>query len=73
MALNIPATSVTGTQTVPVVITGDISGVVDSLFRQETVYMRIAATGTNSGATPVTGEGVMTALIIRVVLQDKVF
>ena len=24
-------------------------------------------------ATPVTGEGVMTALIIRVVLQDKVF
>jgi hypothetical protein len=73
MALNIPATSVTGTQTVPVVITGDISGVVDSLFRQETVYMRIAVTVTNAGATPVTGEGVMTALIIRVVLQDKVF
>ncbi len=72
MALNIPPTNVTGTQTVPVVISGDISGVVDSLFRQETVYMRIAATGTNAGATPVTGEGVMTALIIRVVLQDKV-
>jgi len=73
IALNIPPTNVTGTQTVPVVISGDISGVVDSLFRQETVYMRIAATGTNAGATPVTGEGVMTALIIRVVLQDKVF
>src|SRR5688572_5751992 len=44
-ALNIPATAVTGTQTVPVVITGDLSGVVDSLFSQETVWMRIAATG----------------------------
>jgi len=72
MALNIPATAVTGTQTVPVVITGDLSGAVDSLFRQETVWMRIAATGTNGGATPVTGEGVLTALVIRIVLQDKV-
>jgi hypothetical protein len=72
-ALNIPATAVTGTQTVPVVITGDLSGVVDSLFRQETVWMRIAAIGTNGGVTPVTGEGVLTALVIRIVIQDKVF
>jgi hypothetical protein len=72
-ALNIPATAVSGTQTVPVVITGDLSGVVDSLFRQEIVWMRIAATGTNGGATPVTGEGVITALVIRIVIQDKVF
>jgi hypothetical protein len=72
MALNIPATSVSGTQTVPVVITGDLSGVVDSLFRQETVWMRIAATGTNGGVTPVTGVGVLTALVIRIVIQDKV-
>jgi len=71
-ALNIPATAVTGTQTVPVVITGDVSGVVDSLFRQETVWMRIAAIGTNGGVTPVTGEGVLTSLVIRIVIQDKV-
>ena len=72
-ALNIPATAVTGSQTVAVAITGDLSGAVDSLFRQETVWMRIAATGTNGGATPVTGRGVITALVIRVVIQDKVF
>jgi hypothetical protein len=71
-ALSIPATAVTGTQTVPVVISGDLS-FVDSLFQQETVYMRIAAIGINGGVTPVTGEGVLTSLLIRVVLQDKVF
>jgi hypothetical protein len=73
LALNIPATTVTGAQTVPVVITGDLSGVVDSLFTQESLYMRIAATGNNAGATPVTGKGAITSLVIRVVLQDKIF
>ena len=72
-ALNIPATAVSGVNTVSVAITGDISGVVDSLFKQDVLWMRIAATGTNGGATPVTGKGVITALLIRVVLQDKVF
>lgn len=71
-ALNIPATAVSGSQTVPVTITGDLSAV-DSLFQQETVWMRIAATGTNPGAAPVTGQGVLTALVIRIVIQDKVF
>jgi hypothetical protein len=73
LALDIPATSVTGAQTVSVVISGDISGVVDSLFTQDELWMRIAATGNNPGAVPVTGNGVLTALVIRVVLQDKVF
>jgi hypothetical protein len=72
-ALSIPATAVNGSQTVPVVISGDLTAAVDSLFRQETVYMRIAAVGINGGAVPVTGEGVMTAMVIRVVLQDKIF
>lgn len=72
-ALSIPATAVNGTQTVPVVVSGDLSGVVDSLFQQETVYMRIAAVGINGGLTPVTGDGVVTSLVIRVVIQDKVF
>ncbi|MFN2572546.1 MAG: hypothetical protein ABR537_13205 [Gemmatimonadales bacterium] len=72
-ALSVPATAVTGAQTVPVVITGDLSGVVDSLFTQQTVWMRIAATASNTGVTPLTGNGVLTALVIRVVLQDKIF
>jgi|SRR5688572_7867348 len=72
-ALNIPATSVTGTQNVPVVITGDLSSSVNTLFTNDVIWMRIAATGTNGGATPVTGKGLITALQIRVVLQDKIF
>ena len=72
-ALNIPATAVSGLETVPVAITGDLSGVVDSLFKQDMLWMRIQANGTNTGATLVSGKGVLTALLIRVVLQDKVF
>lgn len=71
VALNIPATAVTGAQTVVVPLSGDLSGV-DSLFQQEKVYMRIAATASNTGATFVTGKGVLKALVIRIVLQDKV-
>jgi hypothetical protein len=71
VALNIPATAVAGVQTVVIPISGDLSNV-DSLFQQETVYMRIAATATNTGATFVTGTGVLKALVIRIVLQDKV-
>ena len=72
-ALNVPATAVSGAETVPVGITGDLSGVVDSLFKQDVLWIRIEATGTNTGATLVQGKGVLTALMIRVVLQDKVF
>jgi len=72
-ALNVPATTVSGAQTVPVTFTGDLSSVVDSLFTQQTLWMRIEATGTNGGATPVTGRAVLTALVIRVVLQDQIF
>ena len=71
VALNIPPTAVNGAQTVAVPITGDLSNV-DSLFQHETVYLRIAATATNSGVTFVTGNGVIKALVIRIVLQDKV-
>lgn len=72
-ALSIPSTAVSGVETVPVTITGDLSSVVDSLFKQDVLWVRIQAKGTNGGATLVTGKGVLTALLIRVVLQDKVF
>jgi len=73
-ALNIPATAVSGVQgPVAVVITGDLSSTVNGLFTQQTVWIRIAAIGTNSGATPVTGKGVLTALVIRVVVEDRIF
>lgn len=72
-ALTIPVSAVSGSQTVPVVLTGDFSSTVHSLFTQEQLWVRIAATGTNGGVTPVTGKGVITALLIRVVLQDQLF
>ena len=73
VALDVPNTAVNGAQTVPVSISGDLSGVVDSLFRQDSVFMRIAVTGTNSGLTAVTGNSIITALVLRVVLQDQLF
>ncbi len=72
-ALSIPSTAVSGPDTVAVAITGDLSGIVDSLFKQNVLWVRIQAKGTNGGATLVSGKGVLTALLIRVVLQDKVF
>jgi hypothetical protein len=71
-ALSVPVTTVNGAQTVPVTITGDLSPSVAALFASDKIWMRIAITGTNAGATPVTGKGVLTALQIRVVLQDKI-
>jgi hypothetical protein len=72
-ALNIPATSVNGAQTVPVAISGDLSPTINTLFTKDTLWMRITATGTNPGLNPVTGKGAITALVIRVVIQDKIF
>jgi hypothetical protein len=72
-ALDVPATTVSGNTTVPVVISGDLSPAIHDVFTSDTVWTRIVATGTNSGVTPVNGTGVITALVIRVVLQDKVF
>ena len=71
-ALDVPATTVSGNATFPVAISGDLSSAIQSVFAKDTVWMRIVATGTNSGLTPVTGKGALTALVIRVVLQDKI-
>lgn len=71
-ALDIPATNVSGNNTVAVALSGDLSSAIHDVFASDTVWMRIVATGTNSGVTPVTGKGALTALVIRVVLQDKI-
>src|SRR5216683_2811212 len=39
----------------------------------DSVRIRIAAVGTNGGVTPVSGKGVLTALVIRVVVEDRIF
>jgi hypothetical protein len=73
LALNIPGTAVTGSQTVPVTITGDLSGSVNTVFTQSVAWLRVVAVGTNGGATPVTGKMVLTALMVRVIVKDKLF
>ena len=71
-ALDVPVTTVSGNATFPVAISGDLSSAIHSVFAKDTVWMRIVARGTNAGVTPVTGKGALTALVIRVVLQDKI-
>ncbi len=73
LALNIPPTGVTGAATFPIVITGDLSPGLNSLFTQSTIWVRLVAIGNNPGVTPVTGKMILTALQIRVVLRDKIF
>ena len=73
LALNIPETGVTGSQTVPVAITGDLSAGLNSIFTKPTVWLRIVAIGRNPNATLVTGRMILTALMIRVVVRDKIF
>jgi hypothetical protein len=73
LALSIPPTPVTGPGTFPVVIRGDLSPGLNSLFTKATIWLRIRAIGTNAGVTPVTGRMVLTGLQLRVVLQDKIF
>jgi hypothetical protein len=51
---------------------GDLSPAIHSLFTKDSLWMRIDATGTNPGVTPVSGQAALTALVIRVVLQDKI-
>jgi hypothetical protein len=72
-ALSIPAANVNGASTTTVGISGDLSGTINSLFTRDTLWMRIRATGNNPGATPVTGNAVLTALVLRIVLQEKIF
>lgn len=72
LAISIPATAVNGSQTVPVVITGDLSPALQALFTEPEIWISIGVVGSNSGAVDVTGDMALTALQIRVVVQDKI-
>ena len=72
LAIDVPPDTVFGTNTTPIVITGDLSGALKTLFTASSLWVRIEATGTNAGVTPVTGNMVLTALQVRVVLQEKI-
>lgn len=70
--IGVAPANVSGTNTTPVTITGDLTNALN-LFNQPQIWVRIEATGTNAGVTPVTGQMVLTSLFARIVLQDKIF
>lgn len=72
LAIDIPPAPVSGANTTPITITGDLSAAFQDLFTDTTLWVRIEATGNNPGVTPVTGDMVLTALILRVVIQEKI-
>lgn len=45
----------------------------NALFSNSSVWIRMAATVSNSGATFMNGKAVLTGLELRVVVQDKIF
>ena len=73
LALSLPATTIPGPGTVATVISGDLSPGLNALFTQDTLWVRIAATGTNPNAGPLLGQMALTSLQLRVVMQDKIF
>lgn len=73
LALSVPATTIAGPGTVPVVISGDFSASLNALFTQDTLWIRIAVNGTNPNAAPLIGKMGLTSLQLRVVMQDKIF
>lgn len=73
LALTLPATTIPGPGTIPVLISGDLSSGINAAFTRDTLWVRIAATGTNPNAGPLIGKMALTALQLRVVMQDKIF
>lgn len=73
LALSLPATTIPGPGTIATVISGDLSPGLNALFSQDVLWVRIAATGTNPNAGPLIGQMALTALQLRVVMQEKIF
>jgi hypothetical protein len=73
LALSLAATTIPGPGTLPVAIVGDLSSGINAAFTRDTLWVRIAATGTNPNAGPLLGQMALTALQLRVVMQDKIF
>jgi hypothetical protein len=63
-----------GVDTVPVPLTvPNLSPSGNALFSKSAVWIRMAATVSNSGAAFMQGKAVLTGLNLRIVVQDKLF
>jgi len=73
-ALGTSNASVSGTTVTPITISGGLTPAVLDVFTNSEVWIRVVARGQNASlVNPVTGKMVLTALVLRVVLQDKIF
>ncbi len=69
-----PSATVSGANTTSIAFgVPNLSPSGDSLFTKSEVWVRIVATVSNSGATLMQGKAVLTGLLLRVVVQDKIF
>ena len=73
LAVNVPETSVSGTNTSVLNISGGLTPAVLAAFSGSKVWIGLVAKGTNPGVTPVTGKMALTALRLRIVVRDKIF
>lgn len=73
LALDVPATTVSGAGTFPATITGRLNPGVDSLFTANQMWFRFQATGQNGSLTPVQGNAILTSLYLTVYISDKFF
>src|SRR3989449_3257259 len=64
VAINVPTKGVSGANIVPDTIRADLSAAFDSLFTKSQLWIRFAATGSNSGVTLLQGKAVLTSLLL---------
>jgi hypothetical protein len=64
---------VSGANTTSVPVSGDLNAALNNLFTGSSVWMRAALAGSNAASTPVVGSMALTAMQLRIVLQDQLF
>lgn len=65
--------SVSGNATSVLSVDADLAAAFRDFFKQPSVFMGIRVVVSNTGATPLTGRVVTTALDLRLVIQDRVY
>jgi hypothetical protein len=69
-----PSATVNGSNTSVLLLSiPNLSAQLDSLFTKSEVWVKLAATVTNSGIAPLQGKAVLTGLQLHVVVNDKIF
>lgn len=73
LAITVPAKGVLPATTTPDTIRANLTAAFDSLFTKSQLWVGFKATGSNSGATLLQGQAVLTSLLLTVVLKEQLF